>query len=91
MAELIDADQLKEFMKEMAKGKRMILYGVRNHTVSHIFGKNTTKEKWDTLAQLYLNPSEQWKMSLKERLRNIRMYKGEGIDPFLTRIQEIRD
>ena len=30
-------------------------------------------------------------MFLQEKLRNIRMQKVEGIDPFLTRIQEIRD
>jgi len=28
-------------------------------------------------------------MFLEEKLRCIRMQKGEGIDPFLTRIQEV--
>jgi len=30
-------------------------------------------------------------MSLCEKLRSIRMHKGGGIDPFLTRIQVVRD
>ena len=30
-------------------------------------------------------------MFLEEKMRSIRMQKGEGIDPFLTRIQEVRD
>jgi len=82
----IDADQQKEFKKEMAKVKRMILNGVWDHIVSHVSSKNTAKEMWDALSRLYQNPSKQWKMFLKEKLRNISMHKVEGIDPFLTRI-----
>jgi len=46
---------------------------------------------WDDLATLYQGISEQWKMYLEEKMRCIRMQKAEGIDPFLTRIQEVRD
>lgn len=28
---------------------------------------------------------------MQEKLRSIKMIKGEGIDSFLTRIQEVRD
>lgn len=83
-----DADQLK-YNEEMGKENWMILDREWNHIVSHVYGKNTAKEMWDALAQLYQNSSKQRKMSWEEKLRNIRMYNGEGIDPFLTRIQEI--
>lgn len=75
----------------MTKAKRLILDGVRDHIVSHIMTNNTTKEMWDVIASLYQNPSKQQNMFLKEKLRNIRIQKGEGIDPFLTRIHYIRD
>ena len=39
-----DADQLKEYRKEMARVKRLILDGVRDHVVSHIAGKDTAKQ-----------------------------------------------
>ena len=39
-----DPNQLKEYEREMAKAKRMILDGVRDHIVSHISGQNMTKE-----------------------------------------------
>lgn len=80
-------DQLKEYRKEMAKVKRLILDGVRDHIVSHTSRKGTAKEMWDALDQLYQNASEQWKMFMQEKLRSIKMQKGEGIDPFLTRIR----
>ena len=59
--------------------------------MSHIAAKNTTKEMWDALTSLYQNPFENQKMFLEEKLRCIRMQKGEGIDPFLTKIQEVHD
>ena len=75
----------------MDKAKWMILDGVRDHIISHISGKNTTKEMWDTLFTLYQGTSEQRKMYLEEKLRCTKMQKGERIGPFLTTIQEIRD
>ena len=38
-----DADPLKKYRKEMAKAKRLILDGVRDHMVSHIDGKDIAR------------------------------------------------
>lgn len=86
-----DANQLKEYKKEMANTKRLILDGIWDHIISHIATKGTTKEMWDTLSTLYQGTSKQQKMFLEEKMRCIRMQKGESIDPFLTRIQEVGD
>lgn len=45
---------------------------------------------WDALSTLYQGISEQRKMYPK-KLRLIWMQKGEGINPYLTRIQEFQD
>lgn len=68
------------------KAKLLILGGVWNHIVLHIADKGIAKEMWDALSMLYQGTSEQRKMFLEEKLRCIRMQKGEGIDPFFTRI-----
>ena len=85
----MDTYQLKEYIKGMVQVKRLILDGVRDHVVSHIVAKGMTKEMWNTLSMLYQGTSKQRKMYLEEKLRLIQMQKGEGIDPFLTRIQEV--
>lgn len=54
-----DTDQLKGYIKEMARAKHLILDGVRDHVVSHIPGKDTAKEMWDALSALYQGTSEQ--------------------------------
>jgi len=38
-----DADQLKEYHKEMAWAKQLILGGVRDHIVSHVAEKGIAK------------------------------------------------
>lgn len=44
-----NANQLKEYRKEMAKAKWLILDGVRDYIVSHISDKGTAKKMWDAL------------------------------------------
>ncbi len=79
-----DADLLKKYKKEMAKVKRLILDGVQGHVVSHILGK--ARQMWEALATLYEGSFEQRKMYLEEKLRCMRMQKGERIYSFLTRL-----
>lgn len=54
-----DADPLKKYKKEMARARRLILDGVRDHVVSHIAGKDTAQQMWEALATLYKGSSEQ--------------------------------
>lgn len=59
VAEPADPDPLKKYKGEMAKTKRMILDGVKDHIVCHIAGRNTAKEMWDALSTLYQGSSVQ--------------------------------
>jgi len=65
VAEPTNPDQLKKYKGEVAKTKRMILDGVKDHIVFHIAGKNTAKEMWDALSMLYQGSSEQRTMYLE--------------------------
>ena len=84
----VDADPLKEYKKNMAKAKRLILDGVRDNVVCHIASKGTAREMWQALEKLYQGSSEKRKMYLEENMWTTRMKKGERIDPFLSRLQE---
>ncbi len=65
-----DANPLKKYRAEMAKAKRMILDGVKDHVVCHVASRATAKEMWDALATLYQGSSEQRKMYLEQKLRS---------------------
>lgn len=91
MSKPADPQQLATFKKEMAKAKRMVLDGVRDHIVPHITDKNMEKDMWDVAIKLYENPSENHKMILKEKLRTTKMQMGQSVRSYLTRIQTVRD
>ena len=78
-------DPLKKYSTEMAKAKRVILDGVKDHMVCHVASRGTVKEMWDALATLHQGSSEQWKMYLEQKLR-FAQQKGECIDSFLTKL-----
>ena len=86
VAEPLDAAHLRQFKKNMARAKRSILDGVKDHIVPHIAAKTTAREMWVGLEKLYQGSSEQRKMYLEEKMRNIRMKKGERFDSSLSQI-----
>jgi len=86
-----DANLLKKYRAEMAKSKRIILDGVKDHVVCHVASKATAKEMWDALATLYQGSSKQRKMYLEQKLRSTQMQKRERVDPFLTKLKETCD
>ena len=57
---------------------------------TYIAAKTTAREMWVGQEKLYQGSSEQRKMYLEEKMRNIRMKKGERFES-LSRIQENRD
>jgi hypothetical protein len=46
---------------------------------------------WKTLTDLYQNNSDQRKLALKDKLRKIKMEKGETIPKYLTKFTQCRD
>eukprot|EP00253_Pinus_taeda_P029089 PITA_29089 len=46
---------------------------------------------WKTLTDLYQNNSDQKKLALKDKLRKIKMEKGETIPKYLTKFTQCRD
>ena len=80
-----------QFKKNMARAKWLILDGVKDHIVPHIAAKTTARKMWVGLEKLYQGSSEQQKMFLEEKMKNISLKKGEHFDSFLSWIQKNRD
>ena len=75
----------------MAKARWIILEGVRDHIVSSLQGKDTPFSTWKTLKDLYQNNSDQRKLVLKDKLRRIKMEKGDTISTYLNKLTTYRD
>eukprot|EP00253_Pinus_taeda_P011899 PITA_11899 len=86
-----DGNQLAEWKKCVARARRTILEGVRDHIVSSLHGKETPYAIWKKLKGLYKNSSDQRKLALKDKLGKIKCEKGDTISMFLNKLTNYKD
>ena len=58
---------------------------------SNFHGKETPYAMWKALKNLFQNTSDHKKLALKDKLRKIKMDKGETIPNYLTKFTQCRD
>ena len=81
-----DAALLAAFNKKDIKAMRIILDAVKDHVIPHISVKDHAHDMWSTLTETFESTNENRKMVLREKLKNIKMVKGEVCMAYLTRI-----
>ena len=79
------------FDKKDIKAKRILLDAIKDHVIPHISGKSHAHLMRTALNKLYQSSNENKKMVLREKLKGIRMNKGENMVAYLTRITQVRD
>ena len=86
-----DAAGLDAWQKKVAKTRRILLEGVKDHIVSILHGKATPFAMWKDFTDIFQSSSDQRKLALKHKLRKIKMEKGESIPKYLTKFVQCRD
>ena len=86
-----DAALVEAWQKKIAKCRRILLEGVKDHIVSSLHGKYFPYLMWKALKYLFQRKSDQRKLALKDKLRNIKMEKGDSIPKYLTKFVQCRD
>ena len=89
--DVTDTANLDAWQKKVAKSRRILLEGVGDHIVSSFHGKTTPYAMWKVLTDLFQNSSDHRKLALKDKLRKIKMEKGETIPKYLTKFVQCRD
>ena len=79
------------FNKKDIKARRIILDAVKDHVIPHILSKTRAYGMWDALTSLFQSSNENRKMVLREKLKNIKIVKGEVVISYLTRVSQVRD
>eukprot|EP00253_Pinus_taeda_P034499 PITA_34499 len=87
----LDAHNLAEWKKCVVKERNIILEGVQHQIVSSLCGKENPYDMWKELMNLYQNNIDQRKLTLKDKLRKIKMEKGETISKYLTKFSQCCD
>eukprot|EP00253_Pinus_taeda_P016289 PITA_16289 len=86
-----NAQELAKWKKCVARARRILLEGVRDHIVLSLHGKKTLFSMWKTLKDLYQNSSDQRKLALKDKLQKIKCEKGNTISTYLNKLTTCRD
>jgi hypothetical protein len=86
-----DAANLDAWKKKVEKARRILLEGVQDHIVSNLHGKATPYVMWKDLTDLFQNNSDHRKLVLKDKLRKIKMEKGDSIPKYLKKFFQCRD
>jgi hypothetical protein len=86
-----DATNLDAWKNKVAKARRILLEGVRDHIVSSLHGKFTPYAMWKTLTYLFQSNNDHRKLALKDKLRKIKMEKGDSIPKYLMKFIQCRD
>ena len=74
-----DVALLDAWQKKTTKTRRILLEGVKDHIMSSLHGKATPFLMWKALTDLFQIRSNQRKLALKDKLRKIKMEKGDSI------------
>lgn len=86
-----DAQNLVEWNKCVANVRWIIPEGVRDHIVLSLYGKETMYAMWKALMDLVQKNSDHKKLAMKDKLRKIKMEKGETFPNYLTKFTHRRD
>jgi hypothetical protein len=89
--DVADTANLDAWKKKVAKARRILLEGVRDHIVSRLHGKVTPYAMWKILTDLFQNNNDHRKLALKDKLRKIKMEKGDSIPKYLTKFIQCQD
>ena len=85
------ATNLDAWKKKVAKARRILLEGVRDHIVSSLHGKATPYAMWKALTDLFQSSNDHRKLVLKDKLGKIKMEKGDTIPKYLTKFFQCWD
>jgi len=84
----IDAAQVEAWQKKTAKCGRILLECVKDHIVSSLHGKASPYLMWKELTDLFQSKSDQRKLALKDKLKNIKCENGDSMPKYLTKFTQ---
>ena len=70
----MDAALLDTWKKKVAKMRRILLEGVRDHIFSRLHGKATPFSMWKALKDIFQSRNNHRKLALKDKLRKINAF-----------------
>ena len=84
-----DATKTK-YKKGEVKDKRIIIDSIQKHLVAYIYDLGTSKDMHDKFIGIFKVNNANQILFLKNKLKDIKMDRGESIQSYFMRITEIK-
>ena len=69
---VLERDEAKTLhKKKLVMAKRIIFYSIKYHLITQVSSLKTPKEMFDSLTKLFEGKNINWKMTLRNQLKNV--------------------
>jgi hypothetical protein len=75
----------------MVKAKRIIADSIKDHLIHHISSLSTPKQMMDALTQIFEGNNINRRITLRTKLKNMRMQNSETIHSYFSRVNQIKE
>ena len=71
--------------------KRIIADSIKDHLIPQVSSLKTPKAMFDALTKLFEGKNINWKMTLRNQLKNVKIQNSETIQSYFTRVSQIKE
>ena len=77
--------------KNIIRAKKIIADSIKDHVIPHVSSLKTPKQMFEALTKLYEGKNINWKMTLRNQLKNVKIQHSETIQSYFTRVSQIKE
>ena len=77
--------------KDMIKVKMIIANSIKDQLISWVSSKNTPKEMFDALTNMFEGKNINRRMTLRNQLKGVKIQKAKTMQPYFTRVSQIKE
>ena len=77
--------------KGLIREMKIIDDSIKDHLIPHVSSKYTLKEMYDSLSRMYEGGKINRKINLRSQLKSAKMYQGESIQDYFTRVSQFKE
>ena len=88
----VEQDEAKStHKKNMVKAKRIISNSIKRNLIPHVSAFKKPKEVYDALKNMFKGKNINQNMTLSNQLKNVKIQNSELVQPYLTRVSQIKE
>ena len=84
-------EEKSKHKKDMIKAKRIIVDSIKDHLIPQVSSKNTPKEMFDALSDLFEERNINKKMTLRNKIKSVKIHNEETIQSYFTIVSQFKE